>query len=103
MKTVEITDRSAALTKALLTVWEGSGRATPLFLPEAEIRRIRGFVPQAIAAVERLTVAADEQGAPAAFMGQRTGGRRCISYPGSKEQGHRQGAAAPRHPGARRA
>ena len=73
MKTVEITDRSAALTKALLTVWEGSVRATPLFLPEAEIRRIRGFVPQAIAAVERLTVAADEQGAPAAFMGTENG------------------------------
>ncbi len=73
MKTVEITDRSAALTKALLTVWEGSVRATPLFLPEAEIRRIRGFVPQAIAAVERLTVAADDDGAPVAFMGMENG------------------------------
>ena len=38
MKIVEITDRSAALA----AVGEGSGRATPLFLPEAEIRRIRG-------------------------------------------------------------
>lgn len=81
MKIVEINDRSAALTKALLTVWEGSVRATHLFLPEAEIRRIRGGVPQAIAAVERLTVAADEQVAPAAFMGQRTGDRRCCSSP----------------------
>lgn len=73
MKTVEIKDRSAALTDAPLTVWEGSVRATPLFLPEAEIRRIRGGVPQAITAVERLTVAADEQGAPAAFMGAEDG------------------------------
>ena len=56
----------AALTDALLTVWEGSVRATPLFLPEAEIRRIRGGVPQAITAVERLTVAADDDGAPVA-------------------------------------
>lgn len=103
MKTVEINDRSGTLTDALLTVWEGSVRATHLFLSEAEIRRIRGFVPQAFAAVERLTVAAGDDGAPVAFMGQRTGGRRCISYPGSKEQGHRRGAAAPRHPGARRA
>lgn len=99
MKIVEINDRSGTLT----VIWEGSVRATPLFLSDAEIRRIRGGVPQAIAAVERLTVAADDDGAPAAFMGQRTGGRRCISYPGSKEQGHRRGAAAPRHPGARRA
>ena len=73
MKIVEINDRSAALTKALLTVWEGSVRATHLFLSEAEIRRIRGFVPQAITAVERLTVAADEQIAPVAFMGAEDG------------------------------
>lgn len=43
MKSVEITDRSAALT----AVGEGFGRATPLFLSEAEIRRIRGG-PQAV-------------------------------------------------------
>lgn len=73
MKTVEIKDRSAALTDAPLTVWEGSVRATHLFLSEAEIRRIRGGVPQAIAAVERLTVAADDDGAPAAFMGTENG------------------------------
>ena len=73
MKIVEVTNRNDALTDALLTVWEGSVRATHLFLSEAEIRRIRGFVPQAIAAVERLTVATDEQGAPAAFMGTENG------------------------------
>lgn len=73
MKIVEINDRSAALTDAPLTVWEGSVRATHLFLSEAEIRRIRGGVPQAIAAVERLTVAADDDGAPAAFMGAEDG------------------------------
>lgn len=44
MKSVGITDRNAALT----AVGEGSVRATPLFLPEAEIRRIRGGVPQAV-------------------------------------------------------
>lgn len=44
MKSVEITNRSAALTAVL----EGSGRAAPLFLSEAEIRRIRGGVPQAV-------------------------------------------------------
>ena len=75
MKIVEITDRSAALT----AVGEGSGRATPLFLPEAEIRRIRGGVPQAVAAVERSTVAADEQIPPTvglyAHMGSAVIGR----------------------------
>lgn len=69
MKTVEINDRSGTLT----VVWEGSVRATPLFLSDAEIRRIRGGVPQAIAAVERLTVAADDDGAPVAFMGAEDG------------------------------
>ena len=73
MEIVEITDRSAALTDALLSVWESAVRATHLFLSEAEIRRIRGFVPQAIAAVERLTVAVDDDGAPVAFMGTENG------------------------------
>ena len=47
----------------LLDIWERSVRAPLLFLSDAEVERIRGYVPQALAGVAHLI------GRPAAFMG----------------------------------
>ena len=58
--------------RSLLSVWEGSVRATHLFLSESEIARLREYVPQALLAVEVLVVA-QKGGAPAAFMGIEDG------------------------------
>ena len=58
--------------RPLLGVWEGSVRATHLFLSESEIARLREYVPQALLAVEILVVA-QKGGAPAAFMGIEDG------------------------------
>ncbi len=58
--------------RPLLGVWEGSVRATHLFLSESEIARLREYVPQALLAVEILVVA-QKGGAPAAFMGVEGG------------------------------
>ena len=58
--------------RSLLSVWEGSVRATHLFLSESEIARLREYVPQALLAVEILVVA-QKGGAPDAFMGVEDG------------------------------
>lgn len=71
MRIYEVQDRDPQLLTALLDVWERSVRATHLFLPDAEVERIREYVPQALDGVERLVVAEDEGGRPAAFMGTR--------------------------------
>ncbi len=73
MKLYEVQDRSALLMAQLLDVWERSVRATHLFLSDAEVERIRGYVPQALAGVARLIVAEDRTGSPAAFMGVENG------------------------------
>ena len=52
----------------LVRVWDSSVRATHLFLPESEIDRIRGCVPQALRQVQHLIVAT-EDGVPVAFAG----------------------------------
>ena len=65
----EARSRNQALVDELLEVWERSVRATHAFLSNAEVQRIRGYVPQAIEAVERLIVAETDNGSPVAFMG----------------------------------
>ena len=45
--------REPALMAQLLEVWEASVRATRLFLSEQEIRRLRSYVPQALASADR--------------------------------------------------
>ena len=57
----------------LLDIWERSVRAPLLFLSDAEVERIRGYVPQALAGVAHLIVAEDRTGRPAAFMGVENG------------------------------
>lgn len=63
----ELSEREALLP-ALLDVWEASVRETHRFLTEADIARIRGYVPQALRGVPHLLIA-ERRGKPVAFLG----------------------------------
>ena len=73
MRIYEITNRTPECLAELLAVWERSVRATHTFLSESEILRIRGYVPQALAAVPQLA-------ASWASWGPGRGGWRCCSW-----------------------
>ena len=89
MRLREVKDRDPRLMRALLDVWERSVRATHLFLSDAEVRRIKGYVPQALEAVEHLVVAEAEK--PIAFMGVQ-GGRLEMLFVAPEERGRGIGA-----------
>ncbi len=67
MRLYEVKERDPRLMGELLDVWERSVRATHAFLSDAEVRRIKGYVPSALEGVERLIVVEAE--GPVAFMG----------------------------------
>lgn len=69
MKFIHQQERPPRLMQQLLELWEGSVRATHLFLSDEEILAIREYVPQALREVPHLIVAAEEDGSPVAFMG----------------------------------
>ena len=69
MKFREVQNRDEALVQALLRIWEDSARATHRFLSNAEVERIKAYVPQALQGVSHLIVAEDCSGVSAAFMG----------------------------------
>ena len=69
MKIIEIQDRTAALAEQLTAVWEGSVKATHLFLSDGEIESIKRYVPEALKNVPHLIIAESENGTPTAFMG----------------------------------
>mgnify|MGYP004579122961 FL=1 len=71
MKLYEVPDRSQPLLEVLLQIWERSVRATHLFLSDAEVNRIKEYVPRAFEGVEHLIVAEAEK--PVAFMGTQNG------------------------------
>lgn len=71
MKLYEVPDRSQSLLEVLLPIWERSVRATHLFLSDAEVNRIKEYVPRAFEGVEHLIVAEAEK--PVAFMGTQNG------------------------------
>lgn len=71
MKLYEVLDRSQPLLEVLLQIWERSVRATHLFLLDAEVNRIKEYVPRAFEGVEHLIVAEAEK--PVAFMGTQNG------------------------------
>ena len=73
MHIYEAAARTPELTQKLLQVWEASVRATHLFLSEAEILRIKEYVPQAIGGVAHLLVAETEPGVPVGFLGAEDG------------------------------
>ena len=54
-----------------MPIWERSVRATHLFLSDAEVNRIKEYVPRAFEGVEHLIVAEAEK--PVAFMGTQNG------------------------------
>lgn len=78
MRIYEITNRTPECLAELLAVWERSVRATHTFLSESEILRIRGYVPQALAAVPQLAVLA-EDGRLLGFLGAGEG-RALLTY-----------------------
>ena len=57
MHICEVQSRTPKLIEQLTAVWESSVRATHLFLTDAEIARIRRYVPQALGDVPHLVVA----------------------------------------------
>lgn len=69
MNIYEVHDRTPSLIRQLLVIWEASVRATHLFLSDAEVRKITGYVPQAMTLVSHLVIAEREAGCPVAFMG----------------------------------
>ena len=48
MKFYEVEERTPQMLEELLGVWEASVRATHTFLSDAEVERIKGYVPQAV-------------------------------------------------------
>ena len=69
MNICEVQDRTPSLLQQLLVLWEDSVRTTHLFLSDAEVRKIKEYVPQALADVSHLVIAEWETGRPVAFMG----------------------------------
>ncbi len=69
MRIVPQEERTPELIEQLLDVWEGSVRATHLFLSDAEVLSIREYVPAAIVGVPLLVVEENACGEPVAFMG----------------------------------
>ena len=72
MKFTELSDRAVRMDE-LLTVWEASVRATHDFLSDAEILKIKQYVPQALGGVAHLILAEDDSGAALGFMGVEDG------------------------------
>ncbi len=68
MEIYELQEREA-VSAALSDIWEASVRTTHHFLSDAEVTRIKGYLPQALREVAHLIVAKDAAGAPVAFMG----------------------------------
>ena len=73
MKITEVENRTPDLINQLLEVWEGSVRATHLFLSDGEIKSIKEYVPQALNGIAHLMIAEDEAGRAVAFMGIEDG------------------------------
>ena len=73
MKIIEVKNRTPDLINQLLEVWEGSVRATHLFLSDDEIKSIKEYVPQALNGIAHLMIAEDESGSAVAFMGIEDG------------------------------
>ncbi len=68
MRIYELYDRKQLLP-VLLDIWENSVRTTHDFLSDAEVNKIKEYVPQAIEGVGNLIVVEDKSGKVIAFMG----------------------------------
>lgn len=73
MNIIETNKRTQDLIQQPLTVWEKSVRKTHLFLSDAEIEKIKKYVPEALNEVAHLIIANDEKEHSVAFMGIEDG------------------------------
>lgn len=71
MKIYEVLTQRTQLQDVLLGIWERSVRATHLFLADADVKKIKEYVPQALESVEHSLIAEAEK--PIAFMGTQNG------------------------------
>lgn len=69
MKIYEVEERTQQLVTTLLNIWETSVRATHHFLSDAEVEKIKEYVPQALNGVTHLIIAENDSIEPVAFMG----------------------------------
>lgn len=69
MHIYQVENRTQSLLDQLVVVWEGSVRATHLFLSNEEVLAIKEYVPQALAGVQYLYAAENDEGIPVGFMG----------------------------------
>ena len=92
-----VNERTDALVAVLTDIWEASVRATHTFLTEVDIAALRQYVPDALRAVEHLTVLLDDNGQPAGFLRRgRAAAGNAVPPPGYDRQGRRQDARAAR-------
>lgn len=70
MNIYEVEQKTPRLLERQTEVWEDSVRATHAFLPDAEVKRIREYVPQAVGFYQRMgfqpykRTGRDEEGNP---------------------------------------
>lgn len=69
MHIYQVENCTQSLIDQLVVVWEGSVRATHLFLSDKEVLDIKEYVSQALAGVQYLYVAENDEGVPLGFMG----------------------------------
>lgn len=69
MKIYEVEERTQQLVTSLLNIWEASVRATHHFLGDAEVEKIKEYVPQALNSVTHLIIAENDSAEAVAFMG----------------------------------
>lgn len=69
MHIYQVENRTQSLIDQLVVAWEGSVRATHLFLSDKEVLDIKEYAPQALAGVQYLYVAENDEGVPLGFMG----------------------------------
>ena len=65
----EDTERSETTIERLVALWERSVRASHSFLSDAEVQRIKGFIPDALRNFPALLVVENAEGVPTAFAG----------------------------------
>lgn len=69
MKIYEIREKDEKMLSELLEIWEASVRATHLFLSDAEVIKIKEYVPQALTGVAHLIAVRKENEELAGFLG----------------------------------
>lgn len=72
MKIYELRERKK-LMPVLLGIWEDSVRATHLFLSDAEVLKIKEYVPRALEGVEHMIIAESDDGKGLGFLGTENG------------------------------